>query len=129
MSPLYVVILDPFRGLIHLQQFRRRDPTDADEAEFMENVFDSLCSALAEAEIKDLLLKSEGVDLMVLMMKYASHFCFSLESALTSPLSETRCKHAHVQSKPWTMQCPGMQVRSRARYSSRHRDSSTCSTL
>jgi beta-catenin-like protein 1 len=33
-------------------------------------VFDSLCSALAEAEIKDLFLKSEGVDLMVLMMKY-----------------------------------------------------------
>ena len=36
----------------------------------MENVFDSLCSALAEAEIKDQFLKSEGVDLMVLMMKY-----------------------------------------------------------
>jgi len=56
-------------------QFRRRDPTDADEAEFMENVFDSLCSALAEAEIKDLFLKSEGVDLMVLMMKYIFCFC------------------------------------------------------
>ncbi|KAI0268267.1 Catenin-beta-like protein [Gloeopeniophorella convolvens] len=50
-------------------QFRRRDPVDAEEAEFMENVFDSLCSALAEAEIKKLFLKSEGVDLMVLMMK------------------------------------------------------------
>jgi beta-catenin-like protein 1 len=36
----------------------------------MENAFDSLCSALAESEIKDLFLKSEGVDLMVLMMKY-----------------------------------------------------------
>ena len=36
----------------------------------MENIFDSLCSALAEAEIKDSYLKSEGVDLMVLMMKY-----------------------------------------------------------
>ncbi|KAF8261390.1 Catenin-beta-like protein [Lactarius quietus] len=49
--------------------FRRRDPTDTDEAEFMENIFDSLCSALAEAEIKNLFLKSEGVDLMVLTMK------------------------------------------------------------
>ena len=38
----------------------------------MENVFDSLCSALAEAEIKDSFLKSEGVDLMVLMMRYIS---------------------------------------------------------
>ena len=36
----------------------------------MENVFDSLCSALAEPEIKKLFLDSEGVDLMVLMMKY-----------------------------------------------------------
>lgn len=37
----------------------------------MENVFDSLCSALAEPEIKKLFLDSEGVDLMVLMMKCA----------------------------------------------------------
>lgn len=57
-------------------QYRRRDPTDADEAEFMENLFDSLCSALAESEIKDLFLKSEGVDLMVLMMKYVLRLFF-----------------------------------------------------
>lgn len=42
---------------------------DADETEFMENVFDSLCSALAEPEIKKLFLDSEGIDLMVLMLK------------------------------------------------------------
>ncbi|KAH9077192.1 DUF1716-domain-containing protein [Lactarius deliciosus] len=48
--------------------FRRRDPTDTDETEFMENIFDSLCSTLAEAENKKLFLKSEGVDLMVLTM-------------------------------------------------------------
>jgi beta-catenin-like protein 1 len=35
----------------------------------MENIFDTLCSALGEPEIKDLFLKSEGVDLMVLTMK------------------------------------------------------------
>ncbi|EMD40739.1 hypothetical protein CERSUDRAFT_45089 [Gelatoporia subvermispora B] len=52
-----------------LSQFRRRDPVDADETEFMENVFDTLCSALAEHEVKKLFLDSEGVDLMVLMMK------------------------------------------------------------
>jgi hypothetical protein len=77
MSPQYVAIVKPFPGLTYPQHFRRRDPTDADEAEFMENVFDSLCSALAESEIKDLFLKSEGVDLMVLMMKYVL-VCFSL---------------------------------------------------
>jgi len=36
----------------------------------MENVFDALCSALTESENKQLFLDSEGVDLMVLMMKY-----------------------------------------------------------
>lgn len=35
----------------------------------MENVFDGLCSALTEPENKQLFLDSEGVDLMVLMMK------------------------------------------------------------
>lgn len=53
-----------------VQQFRRRDPVDADETEFMENIFDTLCSALGEPEIKELFLKSEGVDLLVLMMKF-----------------------------------------------------------
>lgn len=52
-----------------LSHFRRRDPVDADETEFMENLFDSLCSALSEPEIKSLFLASEGVDLMLLMMK------------------------------------------------------------
>lgn len=54
------------------KQYRRRDPIDAEEAEFMENVFDALCSALSEPKIKELFLASEGIDLMVLMMKYVS---------------------------------------------------------
>ena len=40
----------------------------------MENVFDTLCSALGEAENKKLFLDSEGIDLMVLMLKYDSSF-------------------------------------------------------
>ncbi|KAF9453073.1 DUF1716-domain-containing protein [Macrolepiota fuliginosa MF-IS2] len=52
-----------------LSHFRRRDPVDADEIEFMENLFDALCSALDEPPIKKLFLDSEGPDLMVLMMK------------------------------------------------------------
>ena len=39
----------------------------------MENIFDALCSALGEPEIKALFLQSEGVDLMVLMMGYVLH--------------------------------------------------------
>ncbi len=60
------------------QQFRKRDPVDADETEFMENVFDSLCSTLGEPEVKKLFLDSEGVDLMVLMMKYVSSSLLTL---------------------------------------------------
>ncbi|RDB22492.1 Beta-catenin-like protein 1 [Hypsizygus marmoreus] len=52
-----------------LAQYRRRDPVDADETEFMENVFDTLCSALNEPSIKALFAAAEGTDLMVLMMK------------------------------------------------------------
>ncbi|KDR83699.1 hypothetical protein GALMADRAFT_56115 [Galerina marginata CBS 339.88] len=52
-----------------LSQYRRRDPVDAEETEFMENLFDSLCSALSESPIKMLFLEAEGTDLMVLMMK------------------------------------------------------------
>lgn len=36
----------------------------------MENVFDSLCSALGEPEIKKTFLDLEGIDLMVLMLKF-----------------------------------------------------------
>ena len=42
---------------------------DADEEEFMGNVFDTLCAALTESENKKLFIDSEGVDLMVLMLK------------------------------------------------------------
>lgn len=36
----------------------------------MENLFDTLCSALSEPAIKKLFLEAEGPDLMVLMIKY-----------------------------------------------------------
>jgi beta-catenin-like protein 1 len=47
---------------------------DPDELEFMENVFDVLCSALNEPQIKALFLAAEGPDLMVLMMKFVAFF-------------------------------------------------------
>ncbi|KAG8891004.1 hypothetical protein FRB98_000013 [Tulasnella sp. 332] len=52
-----------------LSHYRKKDPSDADEVEFMENLFDALCSTLAEPEIKKLFVESEGVELMVIMMK------------------------------------------------------------
>jgi beta-catenin-like protein 1 len=35
----------------------------------MENMFDCLCSALAEREMKAAFLEAEGVELMIIMMK------------------------------------------------------------
>ena len=44
----------------------------------MENIFDSLCSALSEEAIKKLFLEAEGPDLMILMIKYGClSFCSS----------------------------------------------------
>lgn len=55
------------------QQYRRRDPIDAEETEFMDNIFDTLCSALNEPATKTLFLSAEGPELMVLMMKYVRY--------------------------------------------------------
>ncbi|WWD22882.1 hypothetical protein CI109_107377 [Kwoniella shandongensis] len=52
-----------------LSQYRKKDPGDSEEVEFMENVFDCVCSCLAQPEMKKLFGEAEGVELMVLMMR------------------------------------------------------------
>ncbi|KAF8607556.1 DUF1716-domain-containing protein [Ceratobasidium sp. AG-I] len=78
-----------------LSTFRRRDPASADETEFMENVFDALCSALAEPEIKEMFQKAEGVDLMVLIMKEnraaKSRAIKVLDYAMSGPTGADNC--------------------------------------
>jgi beta-catenin-like protein 1 len=54
----------------HSQQYRKRDPSDSDEFEYLDNLFDCLSSCLLEADNKALFSQSEGVDLMILMLKY-----------------------------------------------------------
>lgn len=48
-----------------LSRYRKKDPDDPEEIEFMENVFDALCSTLAEIEVKKAFFEAEGVELMV----------------------------------------------------------------
>jgi beta-catenin-like protein 1 len=55
--------------LLCLNAFRKRDPVDADETEYMENLFDALCSTLFESESKKLFLEFEGFELMLKMIK------------------------------------------------------------
>jgi hypothetical protein len=44
----------------------------------MENLFDTLCSALLEPEIKKLFHEGEGVDLMLIMMKCVCIFLLEM---------------------------------------------------
>ncbi|KAF8914668.1 DUF1716-domain-containing protein [Mucidula mucida] len=79
-----------------LSQYRRRDPVDPDEVEFMENTFDALCSALNERKIKQLFLEAEGADLMVLMMKdklqSRSRSIKTLDYAMSGPDGTAACE-------------------------------------
>ena len=84
----------------------------------MENVFDVLCSALAEPEIKKQFLDSEGVDLMVLMMKYVQSFLHTVTHTHRSP--GTKCKHARERSRSSTTRCQALLVQLHARHSLRH---------
>ncbi|QRW16260.1 beta-catenin-like protein 1 [Rhizoctonia solani] len=78
-----------------LNTFRNRDPAGPDETEFMENVFDALCSSLAEPEIREQFQQAEGVDLMVLIMKEnrasKSRAIKVLDYALSGPLGAANC--------------------------------------
>ncbi|KZO93737.1 DUF1716-domain-containing protein [Calocera viscosa TUFC12733] len=79
-----------------LSQYRKKDPAEGDETEFMENVFDGLCSALAEPEIKKLFVDAEGVELMVIMMKEKkvahSRSIKVLDHALSGPAGTAGCE-------------------------------------
>ncbi|XP_027037443.1 beta-catenin-like protein 1 [Pocillopora damicornis] len=52
-----------------LSLYKRYDPTSSDELEFMENLFNCLCSSLMHNANKDLFLKGEGLQLMILMLR------------------------------------------------------------
>lgn len=58
----------------------------------MENLFDTLCSALLEPEIKELFHEAEGVDLMLIMMKYVPVFPLMLLVYLHPVFSRCREK-------------------------------------
>ncbi|KAH8118573.1 DUF1716-domain-containing protein [Phellopilus nigrolimitatus] len=84
-----------------LSQYRRRNPVDADEEEFMGNVFDALCAALSEPEIKKLFLDAEGIDLMVLMLKDkkdSSPQCIKLLDFAMSGPAGTACCETFVEA-------------------------------
>lgn len=79
-----------------LSQYRKKNPETADEEEFMENTFDAICSALQEPENKELFNESEGVDLMLIMMKEklmaGSRAVKVLDNALSGSAGSKNCE-------------------------------------
>lgn len=53
-----------------LSVFKKKDPKDADEQEMMENLFDTLCALLSHTDAKEAFVQLEGVELMMLMLKW-----------------------------------------------------------
>lgn len=64
--------------LLHLAAlYKRTDPRSDDEIELIENVFNTMCTALLHEVNKDLFVKGEGIELMLLTLKCPSfHNCF-----------------------------------------------------
>lgn len=62
----------------------------------MENCFNALCSALAEPELKQLFLESEGVELMVICLREKkmarSRSLKVLDHALSGPEGSDNCE-------------------------------------
>jgi len=55
--------------LICLAPYRKSDPPSADEEEYVENLFNSICTCLMSNENKDAFRKSQGFELMLIMVK------------------------------------------------------------
>jgi beta-catenin-like protein 1 len=52
-----------------LAAFKRRDPTTADDEEYVENVFDCVCALLTTEKGRAHFIQCEGLELMLLMIK------------------------------------------------------------
>ncbi|KAK8712981.1 hypothetical protein V6N13_148209 [Hibiscus sabdariffa] len=49
--------------------YKSKDPKTSDEEEMLENLFDCLCCLLMPFKIKEMFVKAEGVELMIIIMK------------------------------------------------------------
>ena len=59
-----------FCAMFTLQMYKRHDPSSVEEIEFMENLFNSLCSALMLPANRERFLRGEGIQLMNLMLRF-----------------------------------------------------------
>lgn len=62
--------------------YRKKDPEDSEEAEYVQNVFNCLCSLMLVPDLQTQMGKSQGLELMFRMMK-ERNFCSNLALRLT----------------------------------------------
>ncbi|BEI86139.1 hypothetical protein CcaverHIS002_0604260 [Cutaneotrichosporon cavernicola] len=55
--------------LMVLAQYRKTEPKDSEEQEFMENIVDCLCSLVSTSKGRELFFEAEGVELLLLILK------------------------------------------------------------
>ena len=91
---------------------------DTEETEFMENLFDALCSALSEQKAKQLFLDAEGPDLMILMIKSVFECQVNILTLIVR--SDRSLSRNHDPSKSSIMLCLGRMALPFAKLLSKH---------
>jgi beta-catenin-like protein 1 len=89
---------DEFNGIdVLLQQlafYKKHDPASADEYEYMENIFNCLCSCLMLSENRSKFLKSEGLQLMRLILREQKNARTSALKVLTYAMNNLNGKES-----------------------------------
>ncbi|KAJ0980056.1 hypothetical protein J5N97_015530 [Dioscorea zingiberensis] len=78
--------------------YKSKDPKSSDEEEMLENLFDCLCCLLMPVENKERFMKSEGVELMIIIMKQKKSAYASAIRALDFEMT----KYPQLVSVLWT---------------------------
>lgn len=82
--------------LQQLSHYKRHNPSSTEEVEFMENLFNCLCSAMMLDNNREKFLKGEGLQLMILMIREKKLSRLSaikvLDHAMTGPQGSDNCQ-------------------------------------
>jgi hypothetical protein len=78
-----------------LQYYRTRDPKTPEELEMLNNVFDCLCSALLYSENKTKFLQGEGIELMIILLRYGWQYHAQCNELLHKRSSMRMCFFTH----------------------------------
>jgi len=60
--------------VVTLSEYRKTDPSSTEEEEFVENLFDSMCCCLLQEPNRKHFLQSQGIEMMLIMIK-GKRFC------------------------------------------------------